>query len=86
MFNMDESGMPLDPPSLKVVTSAGIKPGFCSGNKAQVTVVACCNAAGYVLPPMVIFDRKTLKRELTTGEVPGTMYSLSSIDTELFEL
>ena len=88
MFNMDESGMPLDPPSLKVVTSAGIKhsQAVCSGNKAQVTVVACCNASGYVLPPMVKFDRKTLKPELTTGEVPGTMYSLSSIDTELFEL
>ena len=91
MFNMDESGIPLDPPSLKVVTSAGIKhsQAVCSGNIAQVTVVACCNAAGYVLPPMVIFDRKTLKPELTTGEVPGTMYGLSSngwIDTELFEM
>lgn len=91
IFNMDESGMPLDPPSLKIVTSAGIKhsQAVCSGNKAQVTVVACCNAAGYVLPPMVIFDRKTLKPELTTGEVPGTMYGLSSngwIDTELFEM
>jgi len=35
------------------------------------------------------FDRKTLKPEMTVGEVPGTMYGLSSsgwIDTELFEL
>ena len=38
---------------------------------------------------MVIFDRKTLKPELTYGEVPGTMYGLSKngwIDSELFEL
>ena len=38
---------------------------------------------------MVIFDRKTLKPELTYGEVPGTVYGLSKngwIDTELFEL
>ena len=52
-------------------------------------MLACCNAAGYTIPPLVIFDRKTLKPEMTVGEVPGTMYGLSSsgwIDTELFEL
>ncbi len=38
-------------------------------------------------PPLVIFDRKTLNPELTKGEVPGTLYGLSSnrwIDMELF--
>ena len=38
--------------------------------------------------PLVIYDKKTLKPELTVGEVPGTMYGLSNkgwIDTELFE-
>ena len=52
-------------------------------------MLACCNAAGYTIPPLVIFDHKTLKPEMTVGEVPGTMYGLSSsgwIDTELFEL
>ena len=37
---------------------------------------------------MVVFDRKTLKLEMTTGEVPGTIYGLSEsgwMDTELFE-
>ena len=41
------------------------------------------------MPPMVIFDRKTLKPEMATGEVPGTMYGLSSsgwMDGDLFEL
>ena len=36
---------------------------------------------------MVIFDRKTLKPDMTVGEVPGTMYGLSSsgwMDSELF--
>lgn len=90
MFNADESGMPLDPPALKVVAPSGAKhsQAISTGNKAQVTVLACCNAAGNTMPPMVIFDRKTLKPKMTLGEVPGTMYRLSSsgwIDSELFE-
>ena len=55
--------------------------------KLQVTVLACTCANGYVIPPFVIFDRKTLNPELTKGEVPGTLYGLSSngwIDMELF--
>ena len=91
IFNVDESGMPLDPAALKVVAPCGVRHSqvVCAGNKAQVTVVACCNAAGYTMPPMVIFDRKTLKPEMATGEVPGTMYGLSSsgwMDGDLFEL
>ena len=60
-----------------------------TGTNGQVTVLACYNAAGYTIPATVIFDRKTLKPERTSGEVPGTMYGLSSsgwVDTELFEL
>ena len=91
IFNMDETGMPLDPHPSKVVTVRGVKHAMSvtTGCKAQITVVSVCSAAGYVLPPMVIFDRKTLKPELTYGEVPGTIYGLSKngwIDTELFEL
>ena len=39
------------------------------------------------MPPMVIWDRKSLAPELAVGEVPGTIYGLSSrgwIDHELF--
>ena len=48
-----------------------------SGLKTQITVVGCASAGGYCLPPMVIWDRKRLKPELTVGEVPGTIYGLS---------
>ena len=48
------------------------------GNKAQITVVGWVNAAGLCLPPMVIWDRKTLALELCDGEVPGTVYGLSN--------
>ena len=52
-----------------------------------MTVLACTCANGSVIPPFVIFDRKVLNPELTTGEVPGTIYGLSDkgwINRELF--
>ena len=45
-----------------------------SGVKKQITVIACANAAGNVIPPLVLFSRKALNPQLTIGEVPGTMY------------
>ena len=90
VFNMDESGMPLDPKIPKVVAeqgSATVVVG--SGNKSQVTIVGCCSAAGFCMPPMVIWDRKTLAPQLTIGEVPGTIYGLSGsgwMDMELFDM
>ena len=53
----------------------------------QVTVLACTCATGHAIPPMVIFERTTLNPELTNGEVPGTIYGLSSngwMNRELF--
>ena len=81
-FNVDESGMSLDPPSLKVVTKLGVKhsQAVSTGCKTNITVVACCSTAGAVIPPMVIFDRKTLNPKLAEGEVPGTFYGLSKMD------
>ena len=41
------------------------------------------------MPPMVILDRKTLPPYFTEGEVPGTIYGLSTkgwIDQELFDI
>ena len=88
IFNCDQSGMPLDPgPTYGHITRKGDKhPRF--GDKAQVTVLACCSASGYAIPPLVVFDRKKLKPELTIGEVPCTTYGLSEsgwMDAE-FEL
>ena len=89
IFNVDESGFPLNPKSLKVFSHKGAKnPSYLTSDcKSQVTVLVCTSAAGYALPPFIIFDRKTLNPELTTGEVPGSIYGLSSkgwIDMELF--
>ena len=55
LFNMDESGMPLDPKASKLVFQKGSNAfNVSSGTKSQITVVACTNAAGFCMPPMVI--------------------------------
>ena len=65
LFNMDETRMPLNPEPPKIIAGKGQKHPVAttSGEKSQITVVSCCNAGGYVIPPMVIFDRKVLKPE-----------------------
>ena len=87
IHNMDESGMPLDPKAPNVVAVKGVRYRS-SGKKGQVTIVVCGNAAGQVIPPMVIFDAKNLNHAWTDKEIPGTKYGLSDkgwITTDLFE-
>ena len=91
VFNMDESGVPLSPSGQRGIHRVGSKNpvAITSSGKTQITVVGCVSAAGYCLPPMVIWDRKTLSPALTAGEVPGTIYGLSPkgwMDQELFDL
>ena len=91
VFNMDETGFPLDPKPLKEIFVRGEK-NPCSvtaGNKSQITVVGCVSAAGQCLPPMVVWPRKRMKPELAIGEVPGTVYDLVEsgwMNQELFKL
>ena len=90
LYNIDETGMPLDPPKLRVCAKKGQKKvRQCgSGNKAQITVVSCGSATGHVIPPFVIFEGKNFNHQWSEGEVPGTMYGTSPkgwIDTELFK-
>ena len=68
--------MPLNPAPHRVVASRGMKnPSAVGlGDKSQITILSCCSASGYALPP---FDRVHLRPELTEGEVPGTVYGLS---------
>ena len=57
-------------------------------DKGQVNIMACGNAAGQAIPPMVIFDAKKLNHAWTANKVPGTKYGLSNkgwINTDLFE-
>lgn len=90
IYNLDETGMPLGSKPLKGICLKGSNPhSITSGLKAQITVVACVNAAGWTIPPMVIWDRKTMAADFAAGEVPGTVHAFSSngwIDKELFDL
>ena len=91
VFNADESGMPLSHHPGKRVGIRGMK-RVCtvtSGVKTQVTVLCCISASGCAIPPLVIFQRKSLLKGLTVGEVPGTMYGLNPqsgwMDGEIFK-
>lgn len=91
IFNIDESAVPLDSKPPKVVVPKGSHDAHSlgSGDKSQVTAVSCVSAVGFCMPPMVIWDRKTFSPELTVGEIPGTIYGLSSdgwMDQELFQI
>ena len=50
--------------------------------------MSCVNAAGYAIPPLVIYARANLTKSLYQGEIPGTMYALSPgsgwMDGEIF--
>ena len=72
IYNVDKSGVPLDPKALNVVTARGSKKVYTrsTGRKGQVTVVACGNAAVQVIPPMVIFDAKKFMPFVDTRRSP----------------
>ena len=89
IYNMDETGVPLDPKPPKVLCRKGQKKirYRSTRNKSQITVLGCANATGQAQPPFVIFDAKQLNILWSRGEVPGTRYGLSKngwTDQELF--
>ena len=79
LYNVDETGMPLDPKSPNILTKKGVEKirNRTSGRKGQIIFVACGNAASQVIPPMLIFDAKKLNHAWRANEIPGTRYGLS---------
>ena len=58
-----------------------------TGNKNQVTVIACVNASGQCIPPFINFYAKRLNMEWRKDDV-GTAYGLSAkgcVDSELLK-
>ena len=81
--------MPLDSKQLKRVAPKGLKKvyGPSSGNKTQITILACANAMSNMLPPMVISKGERFNHDWVKGEIPNTLYGMSPngwIDQELF--
>ena len=86
---MDESGIPLDPRAPDIIARRGQKKVRyrISGKKEQITMLACGNAIGQAMPPMVMFDGKNHNYQWMVGEVPGMFYGMSNkgwTDQELF--
>jgi len=86
---MDESGMLLEHKPPKVVACKGMKKAHCctSGNKGQITILACANATASVVPPTVIFEGQRFNSDWSKGEVPDTLYGMPErgwTDQELF--
>ena len=81
-FNIVETGLPISPKPLKMVCCKSSKNPCCidSGGKSQITVVGCVSAAGYCVPPMVVYNRKSyiVSAEMVQGEIPGTACGFSS--------
>lgn len=57
IYNADETGCPLEPPSGKVLAPRGAKFVYKTGSseKTQITVLACMSATGHFLPPMIVY-------------------------------
>ena len=90
IYNCDESGFPLDHEGGKLIAVKGWKHFWATSScsRDQITVLACESATGQYMPPLVVYDRKNLKREFHNHEVPGTAYGLTAkgwVNAELFE-
>ena len=90
IFNIDETGMPLNPKPPTVICQRGHKnPSVaCGSGKSQITYV---NAGGNCLPPMIIWKGKGRDKSRLSGynEIPGTLHGFSTngwIDQDLFNL
>jgi len=73
-YNVDKTGISLEGHAPRVVALNGQKKVRyrTSGNKNQVTVIACVSASGQCIPPFVIFDAKRLNYDWRKNEVFGT--------------
>jgi len=83
IYNMDKTGMPLEPRPPKVLTKRGQKKVRCqtSRKKEQIIVIGYGNATGQA------FATKQVKYLWTKNEVNGSRFAVSDngwVDQELF--
>ena len=84
LFNTDESNLStVQDGQSKITALRGRKQvGAIASSEwgESVTCVVCMSAAGWFIPPMLIFKRKRTKAELTEGAPPGTVFQSSRMD------
>lgn len=91
IFNMDESGIQLTNKPGKVLTTKGAKDVHVltpHERGENITVVACCNAEGVFLPPVLLMKGVNKKKEFVDGLPHGSDVYMnpksSFINAELF--
>ncbi|KAJ8048460.1 Jerky protein-like-like [Holothuria leucospilota] len=90
IYNVDETGISQVHKPPKIIAAKGKKNIYSttSGEKGTtVTAVVCGNAAGYYIPPFLIFKGKRSNPLLATGAPSGTVVELSEngwIDKAIF--
>lgn len=88
VFNADESGFPLCTTTGRVIAPTGAKHVYqvVSNNKQQITVMACMNANGDFMPPLIIYPGQRLRDTGMEG-FPEAIYGVSNkgwMDSDLF--
>ncbi|XP_023934569.1 uncharacterized protein LOC112043401 [Bicyclus anynana] len=76
IYNTDESSLSTVQKPHKILASTGRKQVgvITSAERGTNTTVVCCvNAIGTFVPPMMIFSRKNMKKELVDEAPPGTL-------------
>lgn len=80
IYNVDESGFPLDPKRLKVISQKGIPHLFRvigGSGRENITVQGCGRADGVMLPPYVLYSAKNLRLSWTEGGPENAKYNVS---------
>ena len=98
IWNLDESGFPMDPNNTETVSLRGQKvvKVMAGTGRENITVLAACNASGESMPPLIIYSSKAAALNSIPPEwigddgiaLPGTWYGLSRngwMTTEIFE-
>lgn len=91
IYNMDESGIQINNKPGKVIATKGAKDVYTltSHEKGEnVTVIACCNAQGNFIPPVLIYKGAYSKPQFAEGLPPGSQVFMnkksSYINSDLF--
>lgn len=91
IFNIDESGVQLNNKPGRVIATKGAKDVHVltsSERGENVTVIACCNAEGTFIPPVLIMKGVREKTEFSFGLPPGSKVFMNNkssyINAELF--
>ena len=86
IYNLDESGFCTDPSKTKVVTEKG-KPAHRTiqgSGRENTTVLACVNAAGKALPPLIVYEANKFWSSWvgneSQGMIKGTFLAYPQLD------